>query len=683
MPDMHKVVDFEQKYYKQDDLGLRSLLRSWLRKQRRKCTCKRFFLKNFPIIDGLRGYRPLRDLPADVISGLTVGVMHIPQGLAFAALATLPPIVGLYVSFISCLVYFFVGGCRQASFGVIAITCLMMGSVLDRELAQGDVIVSDARINQSAVNDNVTVSNTMSSHDLDARKIQLATAVSFIGGVFMMGLGKLGCGFVTTYMPESLIRGFTTGAATHVAVGQMSSLFGLSIPRHNGALKIIFTIIDVCKNLPKANWVTVVISIISIIIMYVIKVHVNQRFSKKLKIPIPIELIVMIVCIVISKYAQLPEEHNLKIVGDIPTGVPPPTFPDLSVAKNRITDAIVIAIVAFTQSVALSKTFALKHGYKLDSNQEMFANGVCTTVSSLFSGITAAASMARTIVQDGTGGVSQIASMIGCVIVLMVILFLGPLFFYLPYCILSSVIIVNLRSMFRQFLLLKPYWKQSKVDFTVFVATYLAVVVVDVDVGLGVGVGVALLSVVVRTQWVDIAELGAVDDLDIYKPIALYEKANRSSTTRILRFSSPLYFANEEAFRSRIFKVLGIKSIAKLKRNKTLETQMLEKNGNPTESLEALTAEPPWTTHSSVNIRHVILDMSGSTFLDTVGVNTLQQVIQDFSLADIRVYVVGLPETTYSVMKATGVWKKCSDHLYLSLNDVLDELNLRAVSSHL
>ncbi|KAK7482956.1 hypothetical protein BaRGS_00025856, partial [Batillaria attramentaria] len=648
---LHKVVEFDRKYCKpEDDVTLRSLVTSWIRKQRKKCTCRRVLLTNFPIIDSLRTYRPLKDLPGDVISGLTVGVMHIPQGMAFAALATLPPIVGLYVSFISSLVYFFIGGCRQASFGVIAITCLMMGSVLDRELGNGQTSGHSSDVNSSALANNVTNQNVTSEADFEAQKLQLAGAVSFIGGLFMIGLGKLGCGFVTTYMPEPLIRGFTTGAATHVAISQMSSLLGISIPRHSGPLKALYTIVDLCKHVPDTNWMTLVISLVSMVIMYVIKIHVNQRFNKKLKIPIPIELIVMIICIVISKFCDLPEDYDLKIVGDIPTGIPAPKFPDLNKAKSSVTDGLVIAIVAFTQSVALAKTFALKHGYKVDSDQEMFAYGVCTVASSLFSGINAAASMARSIVQDGTGGVSQIASLIGCAIVLMVILFLGPLFYYLPYvshkilcggvgmlrvgggiflgplsiCILSSVIVVNLRGMFRQFLLLKPYWRQSKTDFVVFLATYLAVFIIDVDIGLGVGVAVAVFSVVVRTQRVHITELGDVDNLDIYKPVTLYNKSQVNEVSN----------------------------------------------------------ETPWTTDNPCNLRHVILDMSGTTFLDMTGAKTLQQstflsislslnfmirnvgtsvsdncrlvpfllsvaqltgVIQDFNTVDIQIFVVGLP----------------------------------------
>nr|KAG5696536.1 hypothetical protein BaRGS_021072 [Batillaria attramentaria] len=426
---------------------------------------------------------------------------------------------------------------------------------------------------------------------------------------------------------------------------------------------------------------TLVISLVSMVIMYVIKIHVNQRFNKKLKIPIPIELIVMIICIVISKFCDLPEDYDLKIVGDIPTGIPAPKFPDLNKAKSSVTDGLVIAIVAFTQSVALAKTFALKHGYKVDSDQEMFAYGVCTVASSLFSGINAAASMARSIVQDGTGGVSQIASLIGCAIVLMVILFLGPLFYYLPYCILSSVIVVNLRGMFRQFLLLKPYWRQSKTDFVVFLATYLAVFIIDVDIGLGVGVAVAVFSVVVRTQRVDITELGDVDNLDIYKPVTLYNKANRKSTTRVIRFSAPLYFANAEIFKSQIFKTLGI-NIAKMKRNISREIPSSKTNEKAMESqVNEVSNETPWTTDNPCNLRHVILDMSGTTFLDMTGAKTLQQVIQDFNTVDIQIFVVGLPETAYSVLKATDTWKKCSDHFYLDLRDALNEVN--TVSIHL
>ncbi|XP_070197991.1 prestin-like [Littorina saxatilis] len=395
----------------------------------------------------------------------------------------------------------------------------------------------------------------------------------------------------------------------------------------------------------------------------------------------------MILSIVISKYCDLRNEYSLKIVGNIPTGLPEPTFPDLSLAKSSISDAIIIGVVAFAQSVALAKTFAIKNGYKIDANQEMFSYGVCSCVSSLFSGTVAAASMARTIVQDGTGGVSQIASLIGCVIVLMVILFLGPLFYYLPFCILSSVIIVNLRGMFRQFLLLKPYWKQSKPDMVLFLATFLAVVVIDVDIGLGVGVAVAVFSVVIRTQRADFSELGQVDDLGVFKPLTAYDKTFTNSTTRVLRFSSPLYFANSEQFQNCIPKLLGI-DISKLKKQKlsknddipmTTSSPQGGKDNGTFQNDDA--GSEAWSTASPSNLRHVILDLSGTTFMDTMGATALKKVILDLEIVDIYLYAVGLPETSYHVLKTTDVWEKCSDHFYVSMKYVLDDVS--TVSVHL
>ncbi|XP_067661413.1 prestin-like [Haliotis asinina] len=678
------LYDFEEMYRRKPSRNsLRETCSMRLKKTFSRQAIKKTILGNFPFLKIMRGYDILRYLPNDVIAGMTVGIMQIPQGMAYAALASLPPICGLYTSLFSPLIYFFFGSSRHASMGTIAVVSLMIAAVLDTRLA------ADQGIPRTTFN--FSQSGNLTDLDIerstDSRKIEIATALTLVSGLVMMVLGKLGMGLLTTYMSEYLISGFTTGVAVHVVSSQVKNVLGLKVKRFNGVFKVVKTWIEIIRNIADTNWIPVVTSVVSMIIIYVIKTQINERFKKRLRIPVPIELIVVIIGTVVSHFARFKNDFDVKVIGEIPAGIPLPKIPDVSLVTSHIGDAVIIGVIAFAQSVSMAKMLALKNKQTVNANQEMFAYGAGSVLCSIFSGYIPAASVARSVVQDGAGGITQIASLVGCCVVLVVVMAVGPLFYSLPSCILSSVIIVNLRSMFRQFLQLPVLWKRSKWDFSIWVTTFLCVILLDADVGLGIGIVFSILTVVCRTQRSGFTLKGEVDSTSQYRSQKRYECVKIPSHTVILSFEAPLYFANSEQFVLQSFTNSGIDPM-KIKRKRAAqetEQRKREKKKQSTNTnkrkvkFEGTTRENGKPTEpESQNDSHitcVILDMTGINFIDTMGVKALSRVVAEFESVDIKVLIAGLREEVIDILQTSDFIPQHKHQLFLDLSHALSSVD--------
>ncbi|XP_064606095.1 prestin-like [Liolophura sinensis] len=551
--------------------------------------------KHCQVWETLQSYKLCEDFPRDILSGISVGIMHIPQSMAYSLLATLPPICGLYTALFAPLVYIFLGTSKHLSMGAITVVSLMMAAVLDRKLDIDGGLVSDMINNSSPIYGNGTISS------LQDQKVEIAVAISFVSGAMMILLGKVGLGVVTTYMSEPLISAFTSGVAVHVLVSQMKNILGLKIRRHNGMFKIFKTLVEVFQHITDTNLADVLTSSICILLLYLVKVQVNHRFRAKLHIPIPVELIVIILGTVASYFLRLETTYGVEVVGSIPAGLPTPRLPNFSVVRDCITDALLIGIVAFGQSVSMAKILARRNNYTIKPNQEMVAYGAGSMVCAVFSGYITAGSVARSLVQETTGGRTQIASIFSCVVVFVVIMAVGPLFFALPQCVLSSVILVALRSMFLQIRETKQLWKTSKYDLSIWVVTYVSVVVLDADIGLALGIVFSLLTVVIRTQRVNPVSIGRVGDTNNYKSKKLYKEVKDIQGVKIVSYPAPLYFANVDNFLENVSKCLEFDLEKEVRRQRSLDcepcpkqlsTSKYKKNARARKHLYTFTSQP-------------------------------------------------------------------------------------------
>uniref|UniRef100_A0A8C5DE43 Solute carrier family 26 member 6-like n=1 Tax=Gouania willdenowi TaxID=441366 RepID=A0A8C5DE43_GOUWI len=567
---------------------------------------KKCLLRTFPVASWLPRYSIRENALGDFISGISVGIMQLPQGMAYALLAAVPPVFGLYSSFYPVLVYFIFGTSKHISLGTYAVLSVMIGGVTERLAPDSDFMVWD----------NVTNSSMVDTTVRDAERIKVAAAVTFLSGIFQIVLGLVQFGFVVTYLSEPLVRGYTTGAAIHVIVSQLKYTFGINPVRHSGPLALIYTVIELCYLLPQTNIGTLVVSIVAIVGLILAK-ELNSYLGKKLPVPIPVELIAIIVATVISWQVDVEGKYGVDVVGLIPSGLQPPVFPEVSLFGQVIGDAFALSVVGYGIAISLGRIFALKYGYKVDSNQELVALGLSNSFGGIFQCFAISCSMSRTLVQESTGGKTQ--------------------------AVLAAIIYVNLHGMMKQFLDIPLLWRTNKIDMMVWVVTFILTVLLNPDLGLAAAIGFSMLTVIFRTQLPKYSALGRVPNTDIYRPLENFNQVRNVPGILIFRSSATLYFANAEMFQDALGRKSGIDITKALSAKKKLEAKKkrhekkMAKDVKKAEKALKMNGEK-WKQQKEVAIieveaerdpsllRTIILDLSTVNFLDTVGIKTLRNV---------------------------------------------------------
>uniref|UniRef100_A0A2C9JY32 STAS domain-containing protein n=1 Tax=Biomphalaria glabrata TaxID=6526 RepID=A0A2C9JY32_BIOGL len=690
-----RLSEFESKYrVKTQAQPVLKQLQASINKRIARFNIKESLLSFFPFITTLRKYKLKEDLPNDVIAGFTAGIMMIPQGMAFAALSTLPPIVGLYISFFASLTYFWFGTGRQLSWGCVAVLSLMIAGVLDKydnKVNEGKILNSldtaarpsflfnftntseFSNQNMSLMPENITERSSMSEKDL--RRIEVASGVTLIAGLLLIFMSMIGLSRITNLMSNSLITGFTVGISFHVATSQLKGILGIKIPRHTGIMSIVYTWIGVLRNVPNTNIATLLTSVISIAILYLVKTCVNERFRHRLRVPIPIELLVIIIGTLIAKFVNFHKDFKVDVVKEIPIGLPPPKIPDLELATDYIGDGLVIIIIAYAQTLAMAKTMGLKHNYVINANQEMFASGACAVVCGIFSGYICGASVSRSVVQDGAGGRTQVASLFAAGLVLLVIMVLAPFFYHLPMCILSSIILVNLLSMFQKILEIPKEWRKSRYDCAVWVCACVATIILNADFGLLAGILFSIFLVALRGMLTPIIETGQIHasagNVEL-RSVNRYSDIAPLKDVRIFKIKTPLYFVNADIFTSKIFSKTGINPIKMKKQSQTY----IVKNNDSGKLDQAIALDVANTEHLLEKnplacLKVLILHTAEVSFIDLMGVQALQFVITELSLVGVEVLITDVPESILPMLKSTGFLDKNSDRLYLSVDAAL------------
>ncbi|XP_053378187.1 prestin-like isoform X3 [Mercenaria mercenaria] len=695
-------------------------LKEVVHKKLSKCVCsgsclKKFLFGMFPFINIMKDYSVKEDLPSDIVSGLTVGIMHIPQGMAYGMLTTLPPVYGLYMSFFPVLVYFFFGSSKHISMGTFAVACLMIGSAVSKGMDTVSIPHSTAGLvtvagNQTGNQTNLTASaaddtSTMSREEVDLR-LQFAMSVTFLVGVIQLLMGVLRLGFITVYLSDPLISGFTTGAACHVFTSQIKHVFGVQTARYSGVFKLVYTYRDFFSNIDTANYVTILLSIVCITILYCTSRFINQnpKLKPRMFMPVPIELIVVVLGTVISYAIKLEENHGVVVVSDIPTGLPEPNLKALRRIPDVISDAIALAIVIFAISISMGKLLAKKHDYEVDANQELVAYGLSTVVSSFFSSAAPSASLSRSLVQERVGGRTQVAGLVSCCLLLVVLLAIGPYFRTLPNCVMASTVIVALDGLFAQVFTVPDLWYNRRPDFFVWIVAFLATVLLDVDLGLGAAVIFNIVTVVVRSQRPYGCVLGQMPGTDLYRDMHIYQEAKEIPGIRIFRFEHSLFFVNTEHFKTLLFKKTAnprklkiaqrkrMTEKEKLKDKKQDESIIIDRQDSTNEAAQVqlqsksgevkvmVVADSKPKCPQEVDFHTIILDCSPWSFVDSMGVKVLAAVICEYKSVGINVILANCKGGIRDMFEKTKFYDTV-DHsnIYVSVHDaVLHALHIES-----
>uniref|UniRef100_A0A8C2KWG8 Solute carrier family 26 member 6 n=1 Tax=Cyprinus carpio TaxID=7962 RepID=A0A8C2KWG8_CYPCA len=533
-----------------------------------RCTGPRFkscFLSFVPLLTWLPRYPFRENAIGDLISGISVGIMHLPQGMAYALLAAVPPVFGLYSSFYPILIYFIFGTSKHISVGTYAVMSVMIGSVTERLAPDSDFMIPG----------NDTNSTSLDIVSRDAERVKIAATVTFLSGIFqVLLLGLVRFGFVVTYLSEPLVRAYTTAAAIHVIVSQLKYSFGINPQRYSGPLSLIY--VKDCALLGQTNIGTLVVSIVTIIGLVAAK-ELSALAARKIPIPIPVELITIIIATVVSWQMDLKTEYGVEVVGKIPSGLQAPVAPAVSLLGSMVGDAFALAVVGYGIAISLGRIFALKYAYKVDSNQELIALGLSNSIGGLFNCFAISCSMSRSMVQVSTGGKSQVAGAISALVILVILLKIGELFEELPKAVLAAIIYVNLQGMMKQFGDIRSLWRTNKVDMVVWVMTLILTVLFNPDMGLAASIAFSILTVVFRTQLPKYSILGQVPGTDIYKPVEDYNQVKEIPGIMIFHSSATLYFANAEMYIDALYEKTGVDVAKLLSHKKKLEAKRLRK----------------------------------------------------------------------------------------------------------
>ncbi|KAG9480606.1 hypothetical protein GDO78_012196 [Eleutherodactylus coqui] len=621
------------------------ILKSLKTKLRSNCACstrraKKTFTGFFPVFRWLPKYNFKENTWGDMMSGLIIGIILVPQAIAYSLLAGLKPIYSLYTSFFANLIYFIMGTSRHVSVGIFSLLSLMIGQVVDREVQlagfdlEDDVFKDIKAGNATDIIMNVTSVNiTFGSMNIECGKecyaISIAAALTFMAGIYQVLMGMFRLGFLSIYLSEPMLDGFATGASLTILTAQVKYLLGIKIPRSPGIGMLVTTWINIFKNIHTTNYCDVVTSAICIAVLVAAK-ELGDRYKDKIKIPLPTELVVIVVATLVSHYCHLTEIYGSSVSGVIPTGFIPPKVPDFSLMGKIAVDAIPLAVVSFAFTISLSEMFAKKYAYTVEANQEMFAIGFCNIIPSFFHCFATSAALAKTLVKTSTGCKTQVSSVVSAVVVLLVLLFFAPLFYSLQKCVLACIIIVSLRGALRKFKDLPAQWRLNKIDAVVWSVTVCSSALISTEVGLMVGAIFSMLCLIVRTQIPHTAMLSHIQDTVFYEDGDRYENLLPIPKVKIFRFESPLYYANKDYFLQSLYKKVGMNPSLEIIRRKKIEKKLRKRNEKKQgEDMKNNDAHIELVIKKT-DLEAIILDCSSIAFLDTAGINALKGVLKDY-----------------------------------------------------
>jgi SulP family sulfate permease len=474
-----------------------------------------------PILDWLPNYNASL-FKGDLIAGITVGIILIPQGIAYALIAGLPPIYGLYCALVPQVMYAVFGSSRQVAIGPVAMDSLIVATgVSTLALAGSESYISIAILLALMVG-----------------------AIQFIMGVFSLG-------FIVNFLSKPVITGFTSAVALIIGLNQFRNLFGVDIVQSD---QIQIIIEDIWLQINDFNYHTTSIGLISALLIIIFR-----KINKK----IPNALIVVVLGILIMKYFGN-SFADVSIVKDIPSGLPKFGIPDFDIAllKELLPIALTLVMVGYLETISIGKSLEAKQDeYRIRPNQELIALGLSNMVGSLFKAYPSTSSFSRSAINQESGAKTGMAALISVVMVVITLLFLTPLFYHLPQAVLAAIIIVAVFGLinFKEAIFL---WKANQLDFCLMLATFLATLLLGIEQGIIIGVSLSLIILIFRTSRPYVAELGKVPNANFYRNKERFAEVIIEEDILVFRFDAQLFYANSNYFRDKLDDMIAKKGNA-------------------------------------------------------------------------------------------------------------------------
>nr|XP_033789225.1 anion exchange transporter [Geotrypetes seraphini] len=622
----------------------------------------RWCRRRLPVLQWLPAYDLKANLAADAVAGTMLAVQQVAQGLAFAVLSSVHPVFGLYGALFPPIIYAIFGTGRHVATAAFGITSLISAGAVER--------LVPSNTNFTANNN----SSVLGLSDFEMQRIGVAAAVTFLGGIIQVVMFILNAGSATFLLPEPVLSSMTTGAATHVVTSQVKYLLGIKMPYISGPLGMFYIYAYAFNNIRSVRLEVFLLSLLSIVVLIAIK-QLNEQFKEKIKVVIPVELVLMIAASVACYCVDMENIYGLAVVGHIPEGIPPPQAPALNVLADVVIEGFGIAVVGYAASIMLAQSSAKKFNYYVDDNQEFLAHGLSNVASSFFFCIPNSAAMARTGLLYSCGAKSQVACLISCGFILVVIYTMGPLLYWLPMCVLASIIVAGLKGMLMQFCDLKKYWNVDKVDWVIWVLTYVVTISFAANVGLFFGVVFNLAIGVVRVTRAKTINLINMKE----ENCKIIEDVQHDSfqQVKIVSVTTPLFFMNAKKFKADL-KKMNTKNSAIIKlsddTNKSEENILLNPVSNGGEDFHS----PQPSAARGI----LILDCSGITFFDYTGATILVQIYMDFKRNDVDVLFIHCLSSLIRALQHSGL--KPEDPVFFdSVSAALDDISSSKACSKL
>ena len=551
-----------------------------------------------PALEWLKNYR-LQDLRGDLSAGLTVGIMLIPQGMAYAMIAGLPPIYGLYASTIPLIIYALLGTSRQLAVGPVAMVSLLTAAGIGAIAAGGTETY-----------------------------IALAIGLALMIGLIQFSLGVFRLGFLVNFLSHPVISGFTSAAALIIGLSQLKHLLGVDLARSHHVHEILWQAIE---RIGETNWITFGVGIGGILL-----IAGTKRVSKSIPGPL-----LAVLFGILAVWGLGLTEQGVKIVGEVPRGLPAFGIPDIDLKTLQllIPTALAISLVSFMESIAVAKAIQAKHKtYEVVPNQELIALGLANIGGSFFQGYPVTGGFSRTAVNDQAGARTGMASIISAALIILTLLFLTPLFYYLPKAILASVIMVAVLGLI-DIKEARHLWYANRSDFWMLAATFTGTLALGIEQGIGIGVVLSLAMIIFRTSRPHMAQLGNVPGTHFYRNRLRFKQVKERNELLILRFDAELYFANINYFKEQLFE---------------------------------------WIEQKGPALQAVIINADSISYIDSSAMHTMQEIIEDLRAKGLRIYFSGVKGPVRdSLAKAHLIDTIGEENLFMSVQEAVDHYDQR------
>ena len=549
------------------------------------------FFQAFPWLEGYTR----SDWRRDLLAGTIVAVMLVPQAMAYASLAGLPPAIGLYASTVPLVIYVLFGSSRHLAVGPVAIVSIVVFSECSLLAQPGTT-----------------------------EYINAVLLLSVLVGIIQVVMGLLRLGFLVNFLSHAVISGLTSAAAILIVINQLKHILGIQLAPHHSAFG---PLIEAGRRIGETHFVSLAIGFGSMIVL----------LACKRRCPgFPITILVVLAATLLVRVLRL-DASGVDVVGSVPSGLPRLTLPwgNMETIYALSPAALTIVLVGFVESISIAQVIALKERYLVHPNRELGALGLANIAASFFRGYPVTGGFSRTAVNHQAGARTGVASLVTVMLILLTLLFLTPLFYYLPYAVLAAVVIVAVADLVD----FRTAWKLftiKRADFASLLLTFAVTLLWGIEKGALVGIVFSLLLFIRRSAYPHAAELGFVDSEHRFRNVKRYPQATTCPGVLILRVDASLYFANmaflEELLRS--------------------------------------------AARDRTGLRWILMDFSAVNDMDGCAVETLERLMDAYAEAGIDFVFAGMKGPVRDVTERAGWHERLGRRMrYPTIRHALDDIH--------